>query len=319
MELKQLQSLMTLVQCQSFTKAAEKLYISQPTISTHIRMLEEELQSKLIIRTTKSIEVTPHGQELYEYACKVFEWQERMLSRWRREDEKTIRLGVSTIPADYIIPELFPAFHVREPEIQFDIHQSDSRKILDGILDGSFKLGMVGMKSTEQALVCRPFFRDHMVMITPAQPRFGDLESREASILECILQEPVILREQGSGSRKSLETYFDKMRIEENRLHVVARLNDQEAIKKLVAAGLGISFISEKAAEDYKAAGKIYTVVLPSAVYRNLYLVYRKDYILKDHILRFIDFTLHYYGYEPAGSGLNLSPDGGKINKTKST
>ena len=110
MEFRQLESFCAVVRYQSFTKAAEKLYISQPTISTHIRMLEQEFNSRLIIRTTKNIEITPHGKELFACAQKIFTLKNDLIQKWSEENKKIIRIGASTIPADYILPEVLPLF-----------------------------------------------------------------------------------------------------------------------------------------------------------------------------------------------------------------
>ena len=99
MDFKQLQSFAAVVKYQSFTKAAEMLYISQPTISTHIRALEEELQSRLVLRTTKDVEITPRGQELYQCAEKIFLLRDSLIESWQMESEHIINLGASTIPS----------------------------------------------------------------------------------------------------------------------------------------------------------------------------------------------------------------------------
>lgn len=295
MELRQLQSLVAVIRYQSFTKAAEELYISQPTISTHIRMLEEEFQTRLIIRTTKSIQATEHGMELYECACKMLALRDDLTKRWAEENQKIIRLGASTIPADYILPEVLPVFREKVPDIQFHIYQNDSKGIIEGLLSGKFALGMVGMASGESAVEFLPFYRDKMVMIAPKQERFQKIQEQE-EVLEAILREPVILREQGSGSKKCMENYFEHVGIRERELHVTARLNDQESIKKLVAGGLGISFISEKAVEQDKKEGKLLSFELPgSSAVRSLYLACRKDYMQKPHVEQFMEFLLGYY------------------------
>lgn len=295
MELRQLQSLMAVVEYKSFSKAAEKLFISQPTISTHIRMLEEELNSRLIIRTTKSIEVTMHGRELYECAHQIFSLKDNLVQRWAEENKKIIRVGASTIPADYILPEVLPVFRKHEPDIKFYIHQNDSQNIISGLLNGNFSLGMVGMKQQEKMISFVPFYQDEMVMITPKKERFLNINKDSFSLKDIIFNEPIILREQGSGSKKSIETYFEKININEEDLQIIARLNDQESIKKLVASGLGISFISEKAVED-SAKEKLLVFKLPNySTKRNLYFAYRKDYILQEHIVRFIKFVQDFY------------------------
>ena len=108
MDFKQLHSFISVVRCRSFTEAAEELGISQPTISTHIRILEEELNSRLIVRTAKSFEVTPRGMELFECAQNILKLRDDMVSRWNGHGSKVIRLGVSTIPSAYILPEVLP-------------------------------------------------------------------------------------------------------------------------------------------------------------------------------------------------------------------
>ena len=110
MDFKQLQSFVEVVRLKSFTQAARQLYTSQPTVSTHIRLLEEELQSRLILRTTKSIEVTPRGQELYEFALTVLEQKHNLIKRWTSNDHQMIQLGASTIPSAYILPEILPDY-----------------------------------------------------------------------------------------------------------------------------------------------------------------------------------------------------------------
>lgn len=282
MEFRQLESFCAVVRYQSFTKAAEKLYISQPTISTHIRMLEQEFNSRLIIRTTKNIEITPHGKELFACAQKIFTLKNDLIQKWSEENKKIIRIGASTIPADYILPEVLPLFCQKYPDIQLHIHQNDSGNILQSILNGKFTIGMVGMKSFEKELDFVPFFHDEIVMITPKQENFLHFSQKafnQDDLISLLKKETIILREQGSGSKKRLESYFEQINLSEKSLNIIARLNDQESIKKLVASGLGISFISAKAITD---ADNLLTIKLPeNNLTRSLYFAYHKDYILK--------------------------------------
>ena len=296
MEFRQLESFCAVVRYQSFTKAAEKLYISQPTISTHIRMLEQEFNSRLIIRTTKNIEITPHGKELFACAQKIFTLKNDLIQKWSEENKKIIRIGASTIPADYILPEVLPLFCQKYPDIQLHIHQNDSGNILQSILNGKFTIGMVGMKSFEKELDFVPFFHDEIVMITPKQENFLHFSQKafnQDDLISLLKKETIILREQGSGSKKRLKSYFEQINLSEKSLNIIARLNDQESIKKLVASGLGISFISTKAITD---ADNLLTIKLPeNNLTRSLYFAYHKDYILKEHILSFIKFVQKFY------------------------
>lgn len=297
MELKQLQSFVAVVDCQSFTKAAEALYISQPTISTHIRMLEEEFGVRLILRTTKSIEVTPRGRELYECARSILTLRENLVRRWSEEDVKIIQLGTSTIPSAYILPEILPAYRALQPDIRFNIHQSDSQGVLDGLYNGTFEAGLLGTHSSDPLVESVPFYRDTMVLITPVTEYFLQLKERGSITLEEIVSQPILLRERGSGSKKCVDAYLETAGIQESDLQITARLNDQESIKSLVAGGLGVSIISAKAAENFQKDGKLLCFTLPGPqAERCLYLAYRKDDFLREHTRQFLDFVRRYYG-----------------------
>lgn len=178
MELKQLRSFAAVVRYGSFTRAAENTCLSQPTISTHIRALEEELNTQLLLRDTKNLQVTPRGQELYECACRMLELQDNLLQRWRQSDQHIIQLGASTIPSACILPEMLPRYGKQNPGSYFVVHQSDSRQVIQGVAEGLFDVGMSGMPCQDEAIRCEPFFRDRMVLITPVSRRFLALQSQ---------------------------------------------------------------------------------------------------------------------------------------------
>ena len=291
MEFKQLQSFVAVVQQKSFTKAAAKLYLSQPTISTHIYQLEEELHTKLIVRTTKSITITPKGQELYGYAMNILELKQRMLEACSVESKRIIHLGASTIPSAYILPQLLPEFGQLHQDVYFVMNQSDSQGIIDGLKDGLFNLGFIGMRCEDEEIICEPFCEDRLVLITPVSERFLALQAAGATPVKELLQEPLILREKGSGSEKLAEQFLASSGLEEEKLHVVARVNDQEAIKNLVAGGLGVSLISARAAQNFLLEKRILVFELPEYLAaRQMYIIYRKDYILPSYVQEFIRF-----------------------------
>lgn len=294
MELKQLRSFAAVVRYGSFTRAAENTYLSQPTISTHIRALEEELNTQLLLRDTKNLQVTPRGQELYECACRMLELQDNLLQRWRQSDQHIIQLGASTIPSAYILPEVLPLYGKENPGSYFVVHQSDSRQVIDGVAGGLFDVGMSGMPCQDEAIRCEPFFRDRMVLITPVSRRFLALQSQGEQALPELLREPIILRETGSGSQKSADRFLAQMGLRENELRVTARVNDQESIKNLVSGGLGVSIVSEKAVRDFVAEKRLLAFPLPSgSAERNLYLLLPRH--ASADSLRFCSFVREFY------------------------
>ena len=291
MEFKQLQSFVAVVQEKSFTKAASKLFLSQPTISTHIYQLEEELHTKLIVRTTKSITITPKGKELYGYAMNILELKQRMLEACSVESKRIIHLGASTIPSAYILPQLLPEFGQAHPDIYFVMNQSDSQGIIDGLKDGLFNLGFIGMECEDEDIVCQPFCQDKLVLITPVNEHYLAMQAQGPSSVPSLLQEPLILREKGSGSETLAEHFLARSGLEEDKLHVVARVNDQEAIKNLVAGGLGVSLISARAAENFLLEKRILAFELPEYLAaRHMYIIYRKDYLLPSYVQEFMRF-----------------------------
>ena len=289
MELKQLECFAAVVKYGSFTVAAQHLYLSQPMVSAHVRTLEEELGRRLLIRTTKSLEVTPKGREVYDCAVKMLSLQTRIRRACAPDEEHIIRLGASTIPSAYILPQLLPEFGRRCPDMYFTVTQTNSQGVVEGLADGIFDLGLLGMKGDDR-VTCILFCEDRMVLIAPVNERFLALQ-REKDPLPTLLHEPMILREKGSGSLKTADRFLAGLGITEDKLTVAARVNDQEAIKNLVQSGLGVSLVSERAARGAVEEKRLLQFELPVESRRHLYLAYRRDYILQPHIKAFCRFV----------------------------
>lgn len=299
MEFKQLESFVAVIKYNSFTKAAENLYISQPTISTHIRALEEELNTRLIMRTTKSIEVTIEGKKLYEYAESILQLRNRMMEECTVGKKKILHLAASTIPSAYILPEALPAYGAKNPQNYFVIHQNNSKGVIEGVLDGLFDVGLIGMEVNRENLICQEFCQDEMVLIAPVNEHFLELKDQGVSAGEILLQEPVILREKGSGSKKSVEQFMELHGILEEKLNVSARVNDPEAIKNLVAGGFGVSIVSRRVAQNFVREKRLLEFRLPgSAGVRSLCVVHRADRAEDARVKEFADFLIRHYQEE---------------------
>ena len=295
MEFKQLQSYVEVARLESFTKAAETLFISQPTISTHIRQLEEELQTRLIIRTTKSITITPKGREFYNYAVNMLDLRDRMLKSCASEDRHIISIGASTIPSAYILPDLLPAFGRISPDTYFNIHQGDSQSVILGVKEDRYDIGLIGTTPDDEALEVIPFCRDRVILITPVNEYYLSLKDKKAPLTD-LLKEPIILREEGSGTQKRAHEFLNEMGFTESSLNVTARINDPEAIKNLVAGGLGVSIISERAASSFVRSKRLLAFDLPeSSSVRELCLIHNRDYIFRQDTLDFIRFLIKHY------------------------
>ncbi|MBP5750488.1 MAG: LysR family transcriptional regulator [Firmicutes bacterium] len=289
MEMKQLRSYIAVVDHGSFTKAAEKTYTSQPTVSAHIKALEEELGVQLLERDTKNLRVTQKGRELYDCACGMLALQQRMLEKWENEDRKTLSIGVSTIPSGYILPGLLEGFRSEHPDVAISIHQSDSEEIEEAVEKGACDIGFIG-EEPGAALAGVPVAEDKTVLIAPNTPEFRKwIRGKD---LKMLLSQPMLFREKGSASRKSAEKLLELMGRDLQDVEVAASLNDQEAIKNLVEHGFGISFISSLAAEDRVRDGRLlaFDTGLPEAK-RTFYLVRRKNVQLSDSAEAFVKYV----------------------------
>lgn len=293
MDFRQLKSFAAVVEYKSFSKAAEKLHSAQPTISTHVRTLEEELNTRLILRTTKTIEVTPRGWEAYRYATKILDLRDRIMENCSANSRNIVRVGASTIPAAYILPDILSGYAQYSPDTYFVINQMDSASVIEGVQDGRFDVGMTGMPTDREDLNCVPFCRNRQVLITPVTEQYLKMQTRIKTPIAELLKEPIVLREK--GSRKFANHFLESMGINEDELNVVARVNDQETVKNMVAKGVGVSLISEIAARDFVRERRLLKFELPDFdMQQELYLIYRSKYGTQPGIEHFVEFVQNY-------------------------
>lgn len=299
MELKQLEAFVNVVELQSFSKAAKVIYLTQPTVSAHIVSLEKELNTKLLERTTKSVSLTQNGEKLYAYAKTMVSLKEEMMMEFcsQKASEIMINIAASTIPSLYVLPELIPAFQKKVAAVHFSLIQGDSEDTIKAVLTHKADIGFVGMYAADKRLQCIPFLEDSLVVIMPNEEKYQEiLSGSQENIWDLLLKEPMILRENGSGTRKEAEKFLEARGIREEQLNVIAHINEQEMIKRSVSKGMGISIISRKAAEDYAEIGKLLIYEPPGGkIIRNLYLIYEKRKRFGSVIKQFIIFSQQYY------------------------
>ena len=168
--------------------------------------------------------------------------------------------------------------------------------MLDGLRKGQFELALVGMEEPEEDLAFTPFYRDSMVLITPNTAYFSALSPDGATVAELLRSQPLLLREPGSGSQRSVDAFFRSIGLEPSALSVSARLNDQESVKNLVAGGLGISIVSEIAVRSERHSGRLLVFPLPNdAASRSLCLACRRGDYLRPQALQFMEFARSFY------------------------
>lgn len=295
MDFKQLEAFAAVVDYGSFSEAARRLYLTQPTISAHIRALENELKVKLIIRTTKKLTITTKGYQLYDSAVRILHIRNNLLEDFTGSKKHIIDLSASTIPSSYLLPELLAGFGKICPDVYFHSLQSDSAEAIQKVIDGSVDLGLVGQYIEKDDCCYIPFCQDSLLIAAPVTPHYLKLKEKNAT-LEELIREPMIVREKGSGTKKEMDFFLEKSGIAPSDLNVIARMNDLESIKQSIVNGLGISILSARSVQDL--AGTKQILIFPlgdTESRRNFYIVYSRNRILKPHVRQFIQFTQSFY------------------------
>lgn len=248
MDIHQMEVFLSVFKNRSFSKASQELNLTQPTISAHIKTLENEFQCRLFDRLGRLIIPTGEAEMLVDYASEVIEKTKEIkeaMSQMKNDLSGKIVIGASTIPGVYILPRLMSGFHVKYRSISFQILISDSLEVIDKIVKYKILLGMVGTKSVNEPLEYTPFIEDHLIAV--ASPSFI---SKNQLTLKELVTYPVILREEGSGTRKETESYLVNNGIKLDELDIAGIFGSTDAVKQAVKAGLGVAILSRYAVVD---------------------------------------------------------------------
>ena len=203
MNLKQLEAFVRVAETKNFSEAARQLYLTQPTVSAHISALEKELDICLFIRSTKEVKLSDAGRELYTYAEKMLAIEREIREHFgtsARKGKRILRIAASTIPSQYLLPDIMVRFRRKYPAEQLNVAETDSAGVVEQIVSHQADIGFAGTVLDKKHCIYLPFYQDELVVITPGEERF--LERRGKEITSWIQDEPLILREKGSGTRK---------------------------------------------------------------------------------------------------------------------
>jgi DNA-binding transcriptional LysR family regulator len=241
MDLHQLRLFRALADTGSFSKAAEVSHISQPALWIHIKNLEEELKIALVDRLPRGVQLTEAGKLVMDYGKRLFAMIEEMemtigeLSGLKRGK---LLIGASTTPGIYILPDALGRFKNQYPEIELDLRIGNTQQVQEWVLNRELILGIIGETPTHKDLKSDPYVKDVLIAIVPPDHKLARKKSVSISELS---KEPFITREEGSNTRKTFENAFERHGA---KLQIAMELGSTEAIKRAVAAKLGISIVS---------------------------------------------------------------------------
>ncbi|MCE5194755.1 MAG: LysR family transcriptional regulator [Nitrospiraceae bacterium] len=289
MDIHHLKIFLSVYKSKSFSKASELVSLTQPTISEHIKKLETDLNCRLFDRMGKTIIPTKEADMLYNFATEIVEKAGNFkdaLKNYKGKITGELAVGASSIPGTYILPRVIGLFRKKYPSATFQIFISDTKDVVTKIMKHELLLGVVGSKFINKEINYIPFMDDELIVI--ASPHFGI--KKNISLGE-LIKFPLIMREEGSGTRREFEKFLDSKGISIDRLNITGFFNSTDAVKQAVKAGLGISVISRIAVAD-----ELKTKLLKEAklddfkIKRNFYLITHKKRTIPKIYNIFMDY-----------------------------
>ena len=276
MDIRRLEAFSKVFETRSFSKAGKELFLSQPTISSHVALLEEELGVLLFDRVGRTVLPTQAGEILYSRAQKIFHlltMAKAEIDLLRHAVSGPIILGGSTIPADYILPPLLSSFVGTYPEVRMDLRVGDSASVIDLVRKGDVMLGMVGSAIDQSDLHFESVLVDELILVGAP----GVFEGMSSCSMDRLLKFPWIMREGGSGTRNALERSLRLHSVDVSDLRTAIQVQNTQAVLGCVLAGIGVSVTSRMVVEPYLQRGELETVPIDGLhMSREFYIVYHK-------------------------------------------
>ncbi|OHX66372.1 LysR family transcriptional regulator [Flammeovirga pacifica] len=282
------------IQRHSFTKAAEALNISQPAVTKHVRALEEEYGIPLLERKGMLIHLTPAGEILKQYCDKIFSLERQLhfdIDSIKENIGGTIRIGASTTIAQYIIPSVIATFQQKVKDVKIEIRSGNTEAIENWLLEDVIDIGMIEGDPHRGGLKYIPFLNDELVLVCSAK---NNLKSTTINI-DQLLKKPLVMREQGSGTRKIIENALHQKNIKESSLTTVMYLDTTESIKRYVSSSNNYAILSIYSVLDELNRDQLQIIDIDDLeINRDLHFVIKEGGSIGIGA-RFMDYALLHY------------------------
>jgi DNA-binding transcriptional LysR family regulator len=284
----------------SFTKAAEALFMTQPAVTSQIRQLEEHFNTRLFDRGQGRISLTAAGHLALEYAERILEVSAELDTRLQEMSGQLggpLLIGASTTIADYLLPRVLGAFKVRFPTVVPRLFVGNSEGVQNRVAERSLDIGFIEGDSHLPALAADVCCEDELqVTCAPSHP----MAKLKSATPDSLTRYPNISREPGSGTREVIDHYLLMAGVSPDALQRVMELGSPEALKRLVATGLGFSIMSRATVINEIRLGQLVQVPLSPRLNRSMSVVYPKERIHSQLVSSFIQFAKQNLGAMPA-------------------
>ncbi|MBU1183844.1 MAG: LysR family transcriptional regulator [Proteobacteria bacterium] len=274
----------------SFSHAAEALFLSQPSVSNQIKLLEEAYGLKLFDRSGRNIELTNPGEILLSYAERIFSLAKEadsVIEEIKALKAGSIRISASNTLGAYYLPDILDLFQKKHPQVEICMNVGYTQTVVEDILAFRSDLGLIGREVSHPNIVVIPLWEEELILIVPPDHVFTKCGTVAISRLQ---DQPFIMNEKGSGGREITEEILAVAAVSPR---VVMELGENEAVKRAVASGLGIALISATAAKRDLEAGLIRAVRLSgNRILRKFHIIHHKDKYISKLIRAFMDEAL---------------------------
>jgi DNA-binding transcriptional LysR family regulator len=272
----------------SFSKAALKLRLSQPTVSGHVKNLEEAVGARLLDRLPRNAGPTEAGKILYRRGRSILNEKEAAINemgKFLNCVEGSLTVCASTIPGEYLLPRLISEFHAQHPGVNVELQISDSRDACNKVFAGTAELGFVGARFDTVGLEFRKFASDILALIMPNNNEWKGIAS---ITLDDLAKKPFLSREGGSGTRAAFEKAVGR---ELEGFNIIGQFGSTNAIKQGLKAGLGISVLSllAVAPELSRAELKVIKIKGSGAIRGEFFMVLNSNLTTSPIVDAFID------------------------------
>ncbi|NIL97800.1 MAG: LysR family transcriptional regulator [Planctomycetales bacterium] len=289
MDIRHLKAFAAAAERESFTRAAQSLGLTQAAVSQQVAALERELSATLFQRRGRGVRLTEQGQRLYGYARQILDLVDQASLQVGQTEEPlcgVLRIATSTVPSEWLLPELLAEFRRRWPQVKESVTVSDSRLATAAVEEGEAEVGFVGERPRSTRLQARPVAEDELVLVVAAD---HPLAGKKSTTLKRLCREPLIVREAGSGSRCCVERALEEHDISPADLNIAMEVNSNDAIRAAVEQQVGVAFFSQRA---IRPVGNLATIkVRGFRPRRQLYVISHPEHNPTPPARQFRDFV----------------------------
>lgn len=298
MDFRQLEALVNTINYGSFSKAAEAIFVSQPSVSMYISSLEKELGCQLIFRSTKAVLPTKAGKIVYDYAQNMLSLRDKTIYSVKSMSDSLwgeIQIAATPVAAQCILPAVLAQFHKSYSHLSFHLSQGSTDEVVRSVTSRKSDLGIVSRKGIDDKCRYEQFISDDLVLIMPNKEIFHAFTPMD--VIDILHEEDFLMVSETAADKVEYEDLLKELAMKKEDLNVCSFFPTAQSVINGVIQGMGVSIVSRIAAADSIEQGKLIAIPLDMDISaRNFYLVFPSDLIIPHTLEIFIDFLRLHFG-----------------------